>query len=117
MTGRIGPHEGVEFILFDRGEKHVIYFNWDSWPEEYFAAAKLVGAKSLKFSEQDSEEESYIFYRHGHEAEAEELRDIILSRFTKYNDDFDEKEHRIGEILGYTKDDVELFIKNFKSNR
>jgi len=115
MVGKIGPHEGVEFILFDRGEKHVIYFNWDSWPEAYLAAAKLVGAETLIFTEPGSESESYIFYRREYEIEAKELRDIILSGFTKHDDDFETKEYRIGEILGYTKEDVALYINNFKN--
>lgn len=117
MTGRIGPHEGVEFILYDRNEKNVIYFNWDCWPEEYFAAAKLVGAETLIFSEPESEGESYIFYRREYRDEAEELRDIILSRFTVSDSDFEEKEYRIGEILGYTKEDVAVYINNFKKSK
>ncbi len=114
MTGRIGPHTGIEFILFDRGEKHVIYFNWDSWPEEQFAAAELVGAKKLKFSESGSWKSSYIFYRSDHEAEATELRDIVVSGLTLHDDDFESKEYRVGEILGYTKEDVALYISNIK---
>ncbi|ADZ93383.1 hypothetical protein [Marinomonas mediterranea] len=113
MTGKIGPHEGIEFILFDRGEKHVIYFNWDSWPEEHFSAAKLVGAETLIFSQPESESESYIFYRREFESEAKELRDIILSGYTAHDDDFEEKEYRIGEILGYTKEDITLYLSNF----
>ncbi|AEF54220.1 hypothetical protein [Marinomonas posidonica] len=116
MNGKIGPHEGVEFILFDRGEKHVIYFNWDCWPEDYFAAAKLVGAKTMRFTEPDGEKESYIFYRDGYEEKAEELKSIILSKHTVDDSDFEEKEYRIGEILDYKKEDVALFISNFKVN-
>jgi hypothetical protein len=117
MNGKIGPHRGIEFILFERGEKHVAYFDWDSWPEDNSPAVELLRANTLKFRqpESESESESYIFYRSGYFAEAEELRDIILSGFTVHDDDFETKEYRIGEILGYTKEDVSLYISTFKA--
>ena len=110
MTGKIGPHEGEEFKLYARGTKHVIYFNWDSWPDEYEAIALKLGAKTLKFRQDDAPEDCYIYYRSGYEAVAEELREIICSRYTIYDKIFSKNEYRIGEILGYSREDVTLYI-------
>jgi len=114
--GRIGPHEEIEFALFEAGEKHVIYFSWDWQPDDHMERASRLGAKSLVFEDQTFKKNCYIYYRDGYFNIASELRDILNSGFSIYDEDWETKEYRIGVILGYTKNDVSLYIKNFRDH-
>ncbi len=115
MKGKIGPHTVKEFQLFKAGKKHVIYFHWGSWPEEYLTEARSTKARVLKFRDKTFNKNSYIYYRCGYSRLARELKEIINSGMTIHDSDWESKEYRIGEILGYTKEDVSLYIQNVKN--
>jgi len=113
-SGQIGPHEDKEFELFESGQKDLIYFAWDWQPENHKDTAKKLGANLLIFEDSDSKLPNYIYYRRGLSNKAKELRDIIMSDMRITDSDWAEKEHKIGELLGYSKQDVELFLSSFQ---
>jgi len=115
-VGNIGPHEDQEFDLFKSGKKDLIYFAYDWQPENHKVTAKELGAQLLTFEDIDSELPNYIYYRQGSSNKAKELRDIILSDMRISDPDWAEKEHRIGKLLGYSKQDVELYLNSFGSH-
>ena len=79
----------------------------------------LLSLKSLKkIKVQSPTEVNYIIYREGSEKEAQELYDIAM----KYGGSLsytasEEDSRRIGQILGYKKDDIEDYIKHNKKIR
>ncbi len=114
VKGRIGPHEDKEFELFGLGEKDLIYFAFDWQPENHQHHAKELAAELLTFEDPDSKLPNYIYYRQGSLKNAEELRDILLSDLRMTDSDWAEKEYRIGELLGYSREDVKLYINKFR---
>jgi hypothetical protein len=112
-SGKIGPHEDIEFELFEKNKKDLIYFSFDYQPENHEQIASKLGAKCLTFLDKEFKRENYIYYRKGKLAQAQELKEILTSGIHFKDDDWATKEHRIGELLGYTKADVELYIKKF----
>lgn len=115
-VGKIGPHEEREFELFKSGEKDVIYFQFDYQPDGHREIAKDLGAKLLTFVDPNFKLPNFIYYREGFLSEAEELRDIVVSGLNMFQSDWPEKEHKVGRILGYSREDVELFINNFRAH-
>jgi len=79
----------------------------------------LISLKSLKkIKVPSSTETNYIVYREGSEKEAQELYDIAM----KYGGSLsyvasEEDSRRIGQILGYKKDEIEDYIKHNKKIR
>ena len=113
IKSRIGPHEENEFDLFKEGAKDLIYFTYDWQPEHHEQIANKLGAELLLFEDPYTNLPNYIYYRKGFLENAEELRDILLSDMRTIDTDWVEKEHRIGELLGYSREDVEMYIKKF----
>ena len=114
--GQIGPHEDKEFELFESGQKDLIFFGFDWQPENHEHTAKKLGAHLLTYEDPDLKLPNYIYYRRGFLNKAEELRDILLADMRITDPDWAEKEHKIGELLGYSKQDVELFLRNFRKS-
>lgn len=109
-TGKIGPHEGQEIALMRSGQKHVAKFCEVIFGQEE-AYAKLLS--EWEFGEIYWEEEFngkkipyWIIYRNTHEKEAEELYDRVttIKHWNEHN------ERRIGEILGYSENDIQAWI-------
>ena len=113
IKGRIGPHEENEFELFKEGVKHLIYFAYDWQPEKHQEIARELGAELLLFEAPGTNLPGYIYYRKGFLEKAEELRDILLSDMRMTDRDWVDKEHRIGELLGYSREDVEIYVNKF----
>ena len=113
-NGQIGPHEDKEFELFKSGQKNIILFGFDWQPENHEQTAKELGAQLLTYEDPDFKQPNYIYYRLGFSKKAKELKDILLSDMRITDSDWAEKERRIGELLGYSKHDVELFLRSFR---
>ena len=110
MAGKIGPHEGIEHLLLLSGEKKIAYF-CDALPVECEELVSTLdfNLMSWHWNIDGNQISSNIIYRTGHEAAAERLRDLVGKK------EFDsETEHEIGEILGYTVEDVEAFLSRVK---
>ena len=117
VQGKIGPHEDKEFELFASGKKNLILWGADWQPENHESIAKKLGAKLLTYEDPNLKLKNYIYYRRGFLKKAEELRELLLKDASMTEKDFDKKEHRIGQLLGYSEADVELFLSNFKTYR
>jgi hypothetical protein len=79
----------------------------------------LISLKSLKkIKVPSSTETNYIVYREGSEKEAQELYDIAMKYggYLSYEAS-EEDSRRIGQILGYKKDEIEDYIKHNKKIR
>ena len=109
----IGPHEGIEFQLFEQGRKHVILLS-DGLPlDEAFAAAKRLGANYLSVST-DPLVTSYIFYRSSHKKQAlrlKELQQEVLQYSGLTREQKIAHERETGEILGYESWQIDAFIE------
>lgn len=114
--GKVGPHEGVEFELFAKGGKDIILFFNDGLPESVHQLAQAVGAKELVFSAgklfADSEIEliGFIYYRCGHEQQAERLASLVLDSLNQPTEPF-LIEREIGRLLGYAEDDIDVYVQ------
>ena len=115
--GQIGPHEGKEFELFEAGKKDLILWGAEWQPDNHESIAKKLGAKLLTYEVPHLKLQNYIYYRSGFLTKAEELRELMLIDDVMTEESFNKKEHKIGELLGYSKADVELFLGNFKKYR
>ena len=110
MTGKIGPHEGQEIALMRAGKKHVGMFSGQLFEQEDAYTDLL---SEWDFGEIYWEEEyrnklvpHWIIYRNTHENAAEELYERVLN----IKDMVEHNERRIGEILGYSPEDIQEWI-------
>ena len=81
--------------------------------DKFWSAIEKNGLKTIKVP--SNRFEAYIYYRPGAEEQAEELRDIAERHegyLAYYASEKDTR--RIGELLGYDKDDIEDFITRTK---
>lgn len=104
----IGPHEGRELELMRRGEKHVALF-FELCPLDFDGFVES-GFKFIKFEQRLKSNQSYnvyIFFRSGYQDTAMRLNKIVQST-PKGIDPV--REHEIGRILGYTRDQVDAYI-------
>jgi len=113
-NGQIGPHEDKEFELFKSGRKDLILFGYDWQPENHEQTAKELGAQLLTYEDPDFKLPNYIYYRKGLLNKVKELRDVLLSDMKITDSDWAEKERRIGKLLGYSKQDVDIFLSSFR---
>lgn len=110
----IGPHEGIEFQLYEQGTKHVILLADDLPLDEAFADAYRLGAEYITVSS-DSLLISYIFYRPNHKQQALRLRKLLLEIPQYMGFTREEKidyERETGQILGYEEWQIEAFIES-----
>jgi len=105
-------YESIKTII--DGKRNVGFVGLDN-----IAYRLLVSLKSLKkIKVQSPTELNYIIYREGSENEARELYDIAM----KYGGSLsytasEEDSRRIGQILGYKKDEIEDYIEHNKKLR
>lgn len=105
---QIAPHEGRELNLMRRGLKHVALF-FELRPLDFagFVESGFHLIEFEQFAKQNQIYNTYIFYRSGYEDAAKRLKEIAQD-ISKGIDLI--REHEIGRILGYTRDQVEAFI-------
>jgi len=110
----IGPHEGIEFELYEKGLKNVILLADDLPLDDVFSEAKRLGAEFITAT-YNPLVTSYIFYRPSHKQQALRLKELLLemplyNNFTR--DRKIEHERETGRILGYevvNSSDIGLF--------
>ena len=110
----IGPHEGIEFELYEKQTKHVILLADDLPLDDAFTEAKRLGAEYI-IASYDPLVTSYIFYRPSHTQQALRLKELQLEApwyrgFTLEQNISHERE--TGQILGYEDWQIEAFIKS-----
>lgn len=117
MAGVMGPHEGIEFDLHANSRKDIIYFHWDCIYDEVFEMAKAVRAETLAFENGPEQQLSDIFYRPGFHNLATELLKIMQNPSKIRDPDFEDTEKRIGRILGYSEEDIETYLAEFRETQ
>lgn len=109
----IGPHEGIEFQLYEQKTKHVILLADDLPLDEAFADAERLGAEYITASYVPVIT-SYIFYRPSHENQALRLKELQMETL-QYKDFTRERkiehERETGQILGYEDWQIEAYIE------
>lgn len=110
----IGPHEKIEFQLYEQNTKHVILLADDLLLDEAFADAERLGAEYLAVSN-DTLITNYIFFRPSHKQQALRLKELLLE-LPQYSDFTREQkiehERETGQILGYEDWQIEAFIES-----
>lgn len=109
----IGPHEGIEFLLFEAGCKDVILLADDLPLDEAFANAERLAAEYITASYAPLVT-SYIFYRPSHKKHALRLKELQMETlqykgFTRERKI--EHERETGQILGYEDWQIEAYIE------
>lgn len=99
----IEPHDGIEYILMQKGLKHVALFE-HSLPIEFLTNPLQIDMDYIEFKNGSGR----IYYTAGHEVSARELKKEMGK-----SEDFFKPDHirRVGRILGYQHTDIELFIE------
>lgn len=97
----VGPHEGREYELMSRGEKHIAMF-WDIIPYEF--VVNPLGIQFRRLCHDPSM--TTIFYRLGHLDDAQRLMEIATNPCTRDP----EIEREIGRLLGYQEWEIDAFI-------
>ena len=113
MAGRIGPHEGREIALLQSGEKRIAWFSEIDFAAED-EAAPLVQSGVLKreiWASETSGLTGVVYYLPGAETELAELKTLIV-HWLDSGIDADTADMRVGQILGYTPDDIAAFLEN-----
>ena len=104
----IGPHDGREFMLMRDGKKNVALF-FEVAPEGLDAILSD-GFNLLLFRQFEHQGRVFftrIVFRDGYGAAALRLKDLV-QRDSRGVDPA--REHEIGEILSYRREDVDAFI-------
>jgi hypothetical protein len=108
----IGPHEGREFELLERGEKNVALF-YEIIPPQVSDFTARVDFESLEFNQRvdlagvETAVPYVILYRNGFEDDARELLQLINRDAVGFDPAI---ERRVGEILGYPQPAIEHYI-------
>jgi hypothetical protein len=113
LAGLIGPHEGREIALLQSGSKRVAWFSEVEFSPEAEAAPLIALGKLRREEWRGSSREAVgvVYYIPGAEAEAAELKRLTVD-WLESGVDADSADSRIGEILGYSREDIDAFIKN-----
>lgn len=104
----IGPHEGREFDLMRRGEKHVAMFT--DYEPAGLTAFLSEGGFSAFTDWRDIQGHRYptlFVYRDTHKADADRLCALTRSPPVGFDPDH---ERAVGHILGYTDPEVDAFL-------
>lgn len=115
MAGRIDPHEGREIALLQSGEKRIAWFSEIEFaPEEQ--AAPLLRSGELKrevWTWEGSPTLGVVYYIPGSEAEVAELK-TLTTGWLSSGIDANTADVRVGQILGYSAEDIAAFLENKK---
>jgi len=109
----VGPHEGKEFVLMRDGYKNVALF-FEIEPEG-LKEILLEGFSFMKFPQFEHLGVTFftwIVFRNGFENDAIRLKALVEQNTKGVEPD---REHEIGEILSYTRDEVDAFLRHTSS--
>lgn len=121
-TGRIGPHEGIELELMLSGKKLVSFFqDWVPYDDfkPYLDSGQIV---MVQRQEQGWPFAYTYFVVKGHEDLAEDLHVCIVNAYIAVEKEYDLEsrlaiERKIGEMLGYSEADIEVWLDRIRHNR
>ena len=121
MTGKIGPHNDIEFQLLAKGEKDLAYFEADALPDNFEQCIKTQRLEVLCFHrlvpDNSVMPDGVIVYRSGKSAQAERLASLTnqIKHICTPDHDWESIEREIGKLLGYSRDDIEVWVSMLKS--
>jgi hypothetical protein len=108
----IGPHEGQEFDLMKRGVKHVAMFiNYTPDYIDEFLSDDSFSSLSVLHDRSKFSYFRLIVYHKSHEAQAQELADIVATYGEAPHID-SAMERRIGQILSYSEEEISAWLKH-----
>ena len=111
----IGPHEGQEFVLMRAGKKNVaLFFELEPEGLDGMLAEGFNLLLFRQFAHLGTTYFTRIVFRDGHEAAAIRLKDIVQEGCRRFDA---EREHEIGRILSYTREDVDAYIEHVRARR
>jgi hypothetical protein len=111
LPPEIGPHEGKEFALMNRGLKHVAMFP-DFIPDglDDFLRDDTFSFFFDRFTTIRHRSFRLFVYRKSHDSQARELA-YILSTYGKKQRFDPALERRIGQILGYSEKEITAWMR------
>lgn len=119
--GKIGPHEGLEFDLMLAGKKDIAYFGCDlDHPGVDPRFSSLKDGDEIVRLDRESEFKMpmHIFYRRGQQKKAlcfyHMLHASLYNAPVSKSNCWQEMEIIIGSLLGYSRADVDAFIKHWQ---
>lgn len=118
--GEIGPHEGKEFELMMSGQKPVALISAPEKMPDFLEQVKLgnfiMTASAYELRKQPgviATDRIYFFARPESRLRMEELA-AIFNKNAQSGSFTDDDHRRIGQLLGYSEDDIEVFFTNLK---
>ena len=109
--GKIGPHEGKELELMLSGSKNVSFFSQLETYQNFEKA--LIDGQVIKILEYYNTIPLLIYTLPNMVNDGIELLQTLKQSLTSPSKNIDRK---IGEILGYSNEDINLFIENNYKN-
>lgn len=109
--GMLGPHEGIELELMLKREKNIaLFYSGSEMPLEFNDLIKNKFFNKITVVLKSKDIEYNIIYNPLYYHEAKRLQSIIKSDY--YNLEI---EREIGEILGYSTEDIDFYIEKIKN--
>lgn len=113
-VGKIAPHEGIELELLLSGEKKVALFGKNEIPNDIFPYLNNLSLCLIQkeiLTKRGISLQANIIFKEENRESANELFQTLSNAYSceNYLKEFDIK---IGELLSYTKDDIDFFIKS-----
>lgn len=120
QLGKLGPHEGQELELLLSGEKPIALF-YDLLPVEFL---RHLEQGTLSMQSKDIETSLplpfsiMLIYKDAALADLNELMMCIETLFKETNfEKCIELERRVGQLLGYSEQDIEFYIQHISNRR
>lgn len=106
--GVLGPHEGKELQLMLARKKQIAFFAEEDFSKPFDQYIQTSQMHCLRFKlVNDAPVYSRIIYWPEYENQAQELLALIKNRSWQAD-----VETRIGELLGYNKDDIQFYLNH-----
>ncbi len=121
MTGKIDPHNDIEFQILAKGEKDLAYFEADALPDNIEQSIKIQRLEVLRFHrlalDKSVMPDGVIVYRSGKSAQAKRLASLTnqIKHLCTPDHDRESIEREIGKLLGYSREDIEVWVSRLKS--
>lgn len=115
----IGPHEGKEFALLDKGQKHVAFFH-DVIPDAYYEYRDrdeydvIEFSKSAKTGNREIIVPYVILFRKTHRDDAEKFASIVQQGYQDFFKLGAAIVREQGRILSYPEPAVEYYISRLR---
>ncbi|MBP3194868.1 MAG: hypothetical protein J6M05_04305 [Cardiobacteriaceae bacterium] len=113
IEGKLNPHKGIEYNLMRIAQKDVAYFSADELDTRFLLLKDDEEIYKLERKSTVLEEDIHIFYRSNKKDKATALF-LLLEAFIYNRENIcrAEFEMLIGRLLGYSREDVEVYLQS-----